>query len=88
MKKGTGKMLGKFMAGGALVSGAVATGELLSHIKGGGAPERIDSQVYVRDDSSNLFKLSGVEGGGLNAGTIVGIAIVAVLGCMICIPFI
>ena len=85
-KKGSSKLLEKFLAGGALVGGAVATGELISAARGGRDPEKVDSQVYIKDSSSNLLKLSGVEGGGLNTGTILGIAIFAVLGFMVCIP--
>ena len=85
-KKGSSKLLEKFLAGGALVGGAVATGELISAARGGGDPEKVDSQVYIKDSSSNLLKLSGVEGGGLNSGTVIGIALCAVLGFMVCIP--
>ena len=85
-KKSSSKLLEKFLAGGALVGGAVATGELISAVKGGGDPGKVDSQVYIKDSSSNLLKFSGVEGGGLSSGSIVGIAILATLGFMVCIP--
>ena len=85
-KKGSSKLLEKFLARGVLVGGAVATGELISAARGGRDPKKVDSQVYIKDSSSNLLKLSGVEGGGLNTGTILRIAIFAVFGIMVCIP--
>ena len=68
------------------MGGAVATGELIAATRGGSDPGKVDSQVYIKDSSSNLLKFSGVEGGGLNSGSILMIAIFAVIGFMVCIP--
>ena len=85
-KKGSGKLLEKFLYGGALVGGAIATGEIVSAVRGGNDPGQVESQVYVRDSSSNLMKFSGFEGGSLSGGSILMIAILAVIGFIVCIP--
>ena len=85
-KKGSSKLVEKFLAGGALVGGAVATGEIISAVKGGNDPGQVDSKVYIRDSSSNLMKFSGIESGSLSSGSILVIAILAVIGFMVCIP--
>ena len=85
-KKCTGKILERFLGGAALVSGALATGKLISHMEGDNTPSQITSDVYVKDESTSMLRLSGVEGGGLSAASLVGLAIVTLLGIIACFP--
>ena len=87
-KKGTGKILERFLGGAALVSRALATGKLISHMEGDSTPNQVTSDVYVNDESTSMLQLSGVEGGGLSAASLVGLAIVALLGIIACVPLV
>ena len=88
VKKGSSKMIGKFLAGGALVSGALAAGSAVAHIQGDRAPKRITSDMYVRDESQSMFRLSGIEGGGFHIASIIGVSILVLFSCMVGMPLI
>ena len=59
-KRGLGLDKGVF-SGAALMAGVAGTAEIVSHIKDSGPPQQVTVQMYYRDDSLSMLKLSEVD---------------------------
>ena len=70
------------------MTGAIGTGKILAHIEGEREPCEVNTNLYYKDDSTSMLKLSGIEEGGFPAGSLLGFSILALLGLIVCIPIV